>query len=659
MTGFATWGRQLGRMGFLALVSASTLARAAPPALEAFFNEAAFTQAKLSPDGQRVAFLASAAGGLPRLVVLEAATLKPTVVAAFKEFAIDEVHWVSDKRLVYSLASELDGPGFTYRGEGLFGIDADGTRPRMLVDTTRTAARLEETGRDPLSSSSFRIANQWPQASGHMVAAEFAGQNDQRHFFNLYKVNTLLASKESIEVPSHTTDWLFDAEGQPRAAWGTSADKLELFIFRSAKGWVKTAQGEYFGGTSLVLPRYAAGDGALYGVGPGPHDRSAVYRLDASTGLPSGPPLLAHPQFDMDTVAFIGNRKGLLGLRFPIDAEITHWLDPAMKALQARIDARLQATTNRMSIPERGDSPFVLIQAYSDVQPTHTYLWDTQTDRLTLLGRAHPKIEAAQMGQTDFYRVPARDGMSIPTYLTLPPGAQKKKLPLVLWVHGGPWVRGAVWGWNAEVQFLASRGYAVLQPEFRGSTGHGHAHFQAGFKQWGRAMQDDLMDALKWAIDQGHADADRVCIMGASYGGYAALMGLARDGERFRCAIAASAVTDLDLMANAHWSDLSAAYKTYGVPLLVGDVRSATMQAVSPVQLAARITKPLLLAHGSLDVRVPPQHGRRLRDALAPHNPQLQWVEYADEGHGLAKAANRLDFYQRVEKFLAQQLATR
>jgi len=241
------------------------------------------------------------------------------------------------------------------------------------------------------------------------------------------------------------------------------------------------------------------------------------------------------------------------------------------------------------------------------------------------------------------------------------PAGGAKHAPMVVLVHGGPQVRGNQWEWNPETQFLASRGYAVLEPDFRGSTGYGDRHFRAGWKQWGLAMQDDIADGARWAIAQGIADPKRICIAGASYGGYATLMGLVNDPDLYRCGVSRAGVTDINLLYDGHWSftsDLSEQYKQYGMPDMVGDpVKDAEqLKATSPIRQAARIRAPLLLAYGGADVRVPIYHGRKFMDAIKPTNKQVEWIEYADEGHGWSLPSTRVDFWGRVEKFLDKHI---
>jgi dipeptidyl aminopeptidase/acylaminoacyl peptidase len=263
------------------------------------------------------------------------------------------------------------------------------------------------------------------------------------------------------------------------------------------------------------------------------------------------------------------------------------------------------------------------------------------------------------MAQLDFFRIKARDGDDMPVWVTTPRGKADVPRPAVLLVHGGPWVRGGFWGWNGEAQFLASRGYVVIEPEFRGSTGYGYAHFQRSFKQWGGTMQDDLADAVRWAASTGKIDPKRVCIAGASYGGYATLMSLIRYPDLYRCGVAWAAVTDPRLRYEESWaSDSSAEVRKFSLPLLVGDpIKDAELlKAATPVEHAAQIRAPLYLAFGRDDHRVPLEHGTRMREALRASGNDPEWTVYDGEGHGWQKLENNVDFYDHMARFLAEHL---
>jgi dipeptidyl aminopeptidase/acylaminoacyl peptidase len=260
------------------------------------------------------------------------------------------------------------------------------------------------------------------------------------------------------------------------------------------------------------------------------------------------------------------------------------------------------------------------------------------------------------MAEREFARFEARDGLEIPVHVTRPP-ISSGPAPMIVLVHGGPWARAAGWSWDAESQFLASRGYVVVEPEFRGSHGYGSKLFRAGWKQWGLAMQDDVADAARWAIAKGYADPKRVCIAGASYGGYSTLMGLIRDPALFRCGVQWAGVTDIALQYDQQWSLAEDEVNAWGLPVLIGDREkdAAQFAATSPLQLAAKIRQPVLMAHGEFDRVVPIEQGTRMRNALR-HNPNVEWIEYPTEGHGWMLEANNVDFWSRVERFLDRHL---
>jgi dipeptidyl aminopeptidase/acylaminoacyl peptidase len=302
----------------------------------------------------------------------------------------------------------------------------------------------------------------------------------------------------------------------------------------------------------------------------------------------------------------------------------------------------------------------VLVHSYSDVDPGTYYIYDVAARRLEPVAVPRKAIDPAAMPARKPVRYAARDGLAIPGYLTLPrghEGREAKGLPLVVLVHGGPYLRGAHWRWSAEPAWLAALGYAVLEPEFRGSAGWGGKLQAAGWKAWGGAMQDDLVDGVDWLAREGLVDPKRACLMGASYGGYAVLMGLARDPGRWRCGIDAVGVTDIGLMFDLAWADYAYSdWIRYAAREMIGDPErdAARFKAASPLANAARIRAPVLMAYGAQDLRVPLVHGERMRDALLREGTPVEWVVYPEEGHGFLLADNRLDYYRRVARFLTK-----
>lgn len=635
--------------GTSAVLAADVPASARPP-IESFFEEPAFGGASLSPNGKSLAVRVSAKGEPAQLAVLNLETMKPIIVAAFREAGIGQVQWVNDKRLVFNLHSTWSGPG-------LYAVDSDGENFRQLVEASWSFFKAPDEGVALLPGNTYLLQSLGKQDTDEVfVITPREMSKEKVDYIELRRLNTRSGRSQEVDTPLHSFAWVLDTQGALRLAVTRVKTKVAVHLRDNSGAWKQITEFEDLG-QGWMSPRFIGPDGTIY-VEAAHGDKAAVFTLDPVTGRLGDKPIAASKDFDLHA-GFVADHQKLLGLRYNVDAQVTQWFDADARALQAKLDALLPATANRLQLPLRGNSPFVLVESFADQQPWVTQLYQRETGKLLRVGVSHPSIQPRQMGQTDFIRYKARDGLDIPAYITLPAGGAKKNLPLVVLVHGGPWVRGFSWQWDAEVQFLVSRGYAVLQPEFRGSTGFGSRHFEAGWRQWGQAMQADLADGARWAIAQGFADPKRICIAGASYGGYATLMGLAQNPELFRCGINWVGVTDIELMYSVDWSDLSGEWKRYGMPKLIGDrtADAAMLKANSPLENAARITQPLLMAYGAKDRRVPLVHGEKFRDAVTPHNKQVQWVVYPEEGHGWRKAETRIDFWGRVEQFLAKNLA--
>ena len=649
--GHRTW---LALAALSATLTATGLHAAAPPA-EAFFQEPNFQQARLSPDGRKVAMLIGAKDKRRRLAVLDLNTMKPTVAADFDERDVAWHRWVNDDRLVFRLEWDVGEQGLAYGGPGLFAVNADGSDYRPLVQTRRAWVNAPDAGVPLLRGNTFVVAVPGHHTGSHIFVGRVGEASREKiDYIDVELLNTRTGRVTNVDLPLHARHWVIGHDGKPVAVQTVKGGRHAWHLLQSDGSWQKGPEFDPVveGGPAL---QWQGPDGKLYGLA-NHQGTDAVFEFNTATGLPQGKPLASSPHFDI-VPTYVGNSQRLLGLRYTVDAEVTQWLDKDMQALQALVDKLLPATSNRLSVPWHGDSPWVLVQAFADVQPTVSYIFNRETSKLARLGSALPALSPSQLGQTDFFRIAARDGLPIPTYLTLPPGGGKK-LPMVVLVHGGPWVRGGHWAFDREVQFLASRGYAVLQPEFRGSAGFGRRHWVAGFKQWGLAMQDDVADATRWAIAQGHADPARICIAGASYGGYAVLMGLARDNDLYRCGINWVGVTDPALLFSSGWSDIRGEYKTHSMPQMIGDpvADAALLKAASALEHASKVKRPLLMAYGGLDTRVPAEHGKRFLDAVKPHNPDVEWVVYPNEGHGWFKLENQLDFWSRVERHLARNI---
>ncbi len=639
------------------ILPAPAAAQTRPP-LESFFQNPAFASPRLSPSGRHVAIAVSApGGGRTRLLVIDAEKLTAKVVGSFTDADVGAFDWVNDDQLVFSLQDWQTGQGDSEFGPGLFAVSREGGDFRTLVERSRNSPR-HLSG---LPSNTRLFAPTRARKSGEVIVAQprfdLIGNLQA---VTLLRQDTSTGRAVPMERPGNTVHWVLDESDTPRVAVTRDANTFSvLYSDPGTNEWRKLKQFDQLGDDGFWPVALDAG-GDLYVVARNGRDTEALYRFDVKSNTLDPEPIVSIAGYDLGSGLIL--RKGrLLGVRYQTDAPATHWFDEDLKQVQKRVDALLPATLNQISMGALQETGPILVHAFSDVDPGRFLLFNRESGKLTELGRQMPSVDPGRMAQREMVRYQARDGLPIPAYLTLPKYGPKRDLPLVVLVHGGPWVRGASWNWNSEVQFLASRGYAVLEPEFRGSTGFGYRHFKAGWKQWGLAMQDDVADGARWAIAQGIADPKRICIAGASYGGYATLMGLLKDPDLFRCGINWVGVTDIDLMYSISWSDFSEEYKRHGMPVVIGDRErdAAQFRQNSPLAQAARIKQPLLLAYGGADRRVPIEHGISFRNAVQKTNKQVEWVEYTEEGHGWALVKNRVDFWTRVEKFLDRNIGPR
>jgi dipeptidyl aminopeptidase/acylaminoacyl peptidase len=295
-----------------------------------------------------------------------------------------------------------------------------------------------------------------------------------------------------------------------------------------------------------------------------------------------------------------------------------------------------------------------------DLGPGRFWLYDRKAKKLDILFTSQPKLEGLPLAVMKPLNIAARDGLTLPAYLSLPPGKEPKKLPMVLLVHGGPWGRDT-WGQNSTAQWLANRGYAVLQVNFRASTGYGKKFLNAGNRQWALAMHDDLLDSVKWAVNEGIADPKKVAVMGGSYGGYATLAGLAFTPETFACGVDIVGPSNIFTLLSTvppYW----AAFRRQLVSR-IGDPENPAdkemLTKASPLFSADKIKAPLLIGQGANDPRVKPAESEQIVSAMEKNGLPVTYVLYPDEGHGFARPDNRIDFFARAEGFLSKCLGGR
>ena len=382
-------------------------------------------------------------------------------------------------------------------------------------------------------------------------------------------------------------------------------------------------------------------------------DKAAIVRVDPATAKEESV-IFQHPEVDVSGLAWSRKRKVYTEVQFLTWKRERKFFDAVMEAIQNDLKRQLPGYEIDLQSNNKDENIFV-VAAWNDRTMGVRYLYDATSKRLTKLAEIAPWLPEGNLAEMKPITYRARDGLTIHGYLTLPLG-EAKNLPLIVNPHGGPWARDA-WGYNPEVQFLANRGYAVLQVNFRGSTGYGRAFWEASFKQWGKTMQDDVTDGVKFAISQGIADPKRVCIYGGSYGGYCALAGLAFAPDLYACGVDYVGVSNLFTFLKTippYWKPmLDMFYEMVGNP----ETDKALLAEASPALHADNIRAPLLIAQGAQDPRVNVDESDQMVAALKKHGIAVEYLVKDNEGHGFHNEENRFEFYEAMEKFLKKHLS--
>ena len=640
---------------------------AALPTAESFVRAPQLVSATLSPSGERVALIVTTPAGRRVLAVRSLAEGGSTrTVAAFEDADIQRAHWVNDDRLAY----EAFQPGAEIEegGAGTFAVDHDGGNVRELIvwrsNNAIVGSRIERRG---LPYGWFVWGTLDDGSDDILVFRRTTDASGDGLLGALARLNTRTGGLTTLSTgaPPFASNWVLDSQRQLRVVSTARDGRSRLHWKKPGSDTWTVVLDEPLLDAGALMPRFLENDGTLIVEGRNGRDTSALFALDLATGKLDPEPLVALAGFDLAPQLETDSRtRQVVGVHTRAARPASVWFDERLDAIQAAVDAALPGRFNRLHCGRCQSTRHFIVFSQSDTHPGEFLHYDHGQRKLQALGSRKPWVAPARQGRSTFHRIAARDGLSLPLVVTHPPGVAPDArpavpLPTVVLVHGGPWVRGSDLRWDGEAQFLASRGYLVLQVDFRGSEGYGWRHFQAGWKQWGTAMQDDLADAVAWAAQQGLSDPRRVCLMGASYGGYASLMSLIRHPQVYRCGVSFAGVTDIGLLYTARWGDIGDQSKRFTMPVLVGDPKADAelLKAASPLARVAEIQRPVLLAWGLLDRRVPPEHADRFVKAARAAGVKIETLSWGEEGHGFFSTKNEADFLRRVETFLARELA--
>jgi dipeptidyl aminopeptidase/acylaminoacyl peptidase len=635
----------------LVLVAGAQTPSSPVPTRAQFFAPPNVRQPRLSPDGSKIAFLFPHEKKLA-LGLFDRATKQSRMLLRGEDESLYAFFWKGNDRLVF----EADVSG----NESFFIGSTDLTGQHVL--RIAESQRLENN----LTGDYVGILDQLPLDPDRIgVRGFFAGNIDNATFvggaLTVGRVNVrnkgvtpLIELRES----DRSVRFVFDQTGALRLRarlegrtliWEHRRDDRDAFR--------QVATHPFHGYAETWDPELFSADGTtLWLLSREEHDRGALYALDTRT-FERGPALFVPPEGEITEVITSHDRRRLLGVRYEAEREHYHWFDAARGALQRKLEGTFTGCDIRISSTS-DDESVALVWVGHDREPGVYYVLDQKAGSLVQFKRVRD-LDPAQLAPRRPIEYPARDGLVIHGYLTLPRESAGKNLPLVIHPHGGPFGIRDSWGYDTDAQFLASLGYAVLQPNYRGSGGYGREFINKGRHQWGRAMQDDLTDGVKWAIDQGIADPTRVAIYGASYGGYAALAGVTLTPDLYACGVNYVGAADLELTFHARGEEAYVTDDDFSYRReWVGPTR-AYRDATSPLNFVERIRVPTLHAYGAEDPRVKIQHWTRLEPLLKKYHKEYQSIVEGQQGHGFRNADASMGFYAALEAFLAKNLRDR
>lgn len=596
-----------------------------------FFRHPDRAYFRISGDGRTLSFMQPWERRMNIYVQPVGSTAAPVRITAEKDRDIPDYFWKGADRIVYT--KDFGGD----ENDHLVVVDKRGGEPKDVTPFPGVKAEIV----DPLVEFPDRI---------------LVGLNKRvKEVFDVYELHLASGTLTQVaENPGNVTAWGADHAGHLRYAIATDGVSQTYLYRDGAKGAFKPVLTTTF--RDQFAPQFFSADNrTLYVASNLGRDKAAIVLVDPATANEEH---VVYARDDVDVAGLVWSRarKRAAYVNYQTWKNERHYLDPDARELFARLEEKLpgyevivQSTTD--------DESALIVAATSDRTQGARYLYERKRDRLTKLGDVTPWLPEAKMAAMKPISYRTRDGLVVNGYLTVPNGVAPKDLPVIVNPHGGPWARNG-WGFNAEVQFLANRGYAVLQVNYRGSTGYGRRFWEASFKEWGFAMQDDITDGVEWLVKEGIADPKRVCIYGGSYGGYATLEGLVKTPDLYACGVDYVGVSNLFTFMKTippYWKPfLGMMHEMVGDP----EKDRERMAAASPALHADRIKAPLLVVQGARDPRVNKDESDQMVAALKARGIDVPYIVKDNEGHGFHNEENQFAFYEAMEQFLARYLRT-
>jgi len=623
-------------------------AEAAPPPVEAFGSLPAFEAARLSPDGKHLAVV-QPHNKESAIAIYDVSDLsKPPHMVAVPDAIAAGVDWPNNDRVICTFRLNQKEVYYKYINEWArsVSVDVNGRNEAVLLNNWK---KLKY-------NTGSSIIDQPPEDPNHvyMVAYDTPDTHDEQDLWNwhlgVFKVDVTTGEGESVMLaPKGAYQILMDGHGHSMGFVKHNADLFSEVVMGGRVAGTFNSKGG--GGPEFVG---LSGDAApsLLVEAPGPTGITGVYRWTAPAGAST--PLFADQNYDVDREIRDERTGRIIGVRYADDRMEARYFDPAMQAIQTKLEKALpNQSVLIVSKDAAGDSYLVVGEAPR--VPSTLYLYKPAAHQLELLLQAYPGLQQSDLGEMKPYSYKARDGLDIHAYLTLPPGKDPHNLPTIVMPHGGPEARDML-GFDWMAQFLASRGYAVLQPNFRGSSGYGRHFVTAGDGEWANKVQFDVQDGVTKLIADGIADPKRIGIFGGSYGGYMALAGATFSPDLYACAVGYAGVYDLDRQnySGTKFESMSTSVWERRMGVSSGD--SAAMEAQSPSEHADQVKIPILLMHSDKDVTVPIEQSEIEERALKRYNKPVQFIRINGDDHYLSYAPTRIQMLTELEKFMATNI---
>lgn len=660
---------RIGVLGAVCIAFWIHTASAAQPPVEAFGSLPFMEAPQISPDGKHFAAIQSLSGRPAVVIYMVNAGPddKPYVIAP-ADWIIAGLKWLKNDRLVVLIKVNQkvnDDRNLMHTWYRAVSVDITGKSDILLLkDTvdfnynTNTAYILDRDLGDPdeIFMSLLEYADM--RSPGEQASDSKNGHSDRKltHLV-LYKVDAHTGKHSRAFVGSYDThEWYMDGRGHLLARMDQSQDPLRDHILALEDGsWRTVAEYDASGDNGAGIVGVTDDGISLVRSTRDANGMATLSRIDLKTGTAS--PIFSNPKYDADHPVFDPWTDRVIGTAYIDDKSEVAYFDPNLEALQKGLEAAFpDVSVSAMSWDIALDKVIVAID--SPKKPIDYYYLDRTTHAATKIGSAYPDLHGPDLGTMQAYPYKARDGLDIPAYLTLPPGKPVNNLPLIVMPHGGPDARDEI-GFDWMAQFFANRGYAVLQPNYRGSSGYGYKFTSAGLHQWGLRMEDDLIDGVKKLVADHIADPKRVCIVGASYGGYAALAGAALTPNVYACAVSFAGVSDLpnfisEKRARYGKDSQNVSFWTTRIGSSYED--SDQLGATSPARQADKIKCPVLLMHGEGDTTVEIAQSEIMADAMKRAGKPVEFIRFPGEDHYFNFADTRIRFLKETEAFLKKNI---